>query len=98
MLFVSNQIGVAVNRKEDEQQIKLLFKSIEQSSVSVVITDNNGTIEYVNPKFTDVAGYSLEEAIGQNPRILKSGNQSDSVYKELWENISKGNQWNITCF
>lgn len=93
MLFVSNQIGVAVNRKEDEQQIKLLFKSIEQSSVSVVITDNNGTIEYVNPKFTDVAGYSLEEAIGQNPRILKSGNQSDSVYKELWENISKGNQW-----
>ena len=93
MLFVGNQIGVAVKRKEDEQQIKLLIKSIEQSSVSVVITDHHGAIEYVNPKFTEVAGYTLEEAVGQNPRILKSGNQPDHVYQELWSEISNGRQW-----
>ena len=80
-------------RKKAEQQIALLGKSIEQSPVSIVITDSSGNIEYVNPKFTEITGYHLSEAMGQNPRILKSGRQSAEVYKELWQTIVSGKQW-----
>ena len=64
-----------------------LFRAMEQSPASVVITDREGAIEYVNPNFVDVTGYSAEEAIGQNPRILKSGKQSTEFYEELWQEI-----------
>jgi PAS domain S-box-containing protein len=58
-----------------------------------VITDTSGSIEYVNPKFTQITGYSYEEVIGQNPRILKSGFTPDEEYKQLWQTISSGNEW-----
>jgi PAS domain S-box-containing protein len=58
-----------------------------------MITDKNGTIEYVNPSFSEVTGYSTKEAIGQNPRILKSGNHPNSFYKDLWETILSGKTW-----
>jgi PAS domain S-box-containing protein len=79
--------------KNAEEQILKLSMSIEQSPSTIVITDLNGNIEYVNPKFTEVTGYSAEEAIGQNPRILSSGQMSVAVYQELWNTISSGGIW-----
>jgi len=70
------------------------FRSIiEPSPISIVITDKNGNIEYVNQKFVEVTGYSITEAIGKNPRILKSGNTSSEEYKLLWDTIISGNVW-----
>jgi len=80
-------------RKQAEDEIRKLSQAVEQSPASVVITDPQGTIEYVNPKFTQITGYTLEEAIGQNPRILKSGEQSAEVYAELWKTIRSGKEW-----
>jgi PAS domain S-box-containing protein len=80
-------------RKETEHELRKLSQAVEQSPASVVITDINGVIEYVNPRFSMVTGYTLEEAKGQKPSILKSGNQSDEVYKELWEHVSSGMEW-----
>lgn len=80
-------------RKESEKRLKLLSTSIEQSPVSVVITDKEGNIEYVNPRFSEVTGYSLAEALGKNPRILKSDNQEKEFYQNLWNTILSGNVW-----
>ncbi|MBI9073744.1 MAG: PAS domain S-box protein, partial [Melioribacteraceae bacterium] len=80
-------------RKKSEQEILKLSNAIEQTPVSIVITNIDGSIEYVNPKFTELTGYTLEEAYNQNPRVLKSGEQSDEFYKNLWETISSGNIW-----
>ncbi|MCH8290479.1 EAL domain-containing protein [Candidatus Poribacteria bacterium] len=66
---------------------------MEQSPISIIITDTKGNIEYVNPKFTQVTGYTREEVIGKNPRILKSGEISPEGYKQLWETISSGDEW-----
>jgi diguanylate cyclase (GGDEF)-like protein/PAS domain S-box-containing protein len=68
-------------------------RAVEQSPVSIVITDVAGSIEYVNPKFTQVTGYTLDEALGQNPRVLKSGDKPPESYKELWETIKSGKEW-----
>ncbi|MCP4266038.1 MAG: response regulator [Candidatus Brocadiaceae bacterium] len=72
---------------------KLLTLAIEQSSSTVVITDAEGNIEYANPKFVQLTGYSLEEAIGKNPRVLKSGKTPKGVFKELWKTITSGSEW-----
>jgi len=80
-------------RKNSERRIRQLSRAVEQSPNTVMITDTTGTIEYVNPKFTAVTGYSFEEAVGQNPRILKSGKTSPEVYRNLWETISAGQEW-----
>ncbi len=91
--FVSKQIAVSIKRKQAEEQIRILSRALEQSSALVVITDLEGNIQYVNQKFTEVTGYSPEEVKGKNPRILKSGETPESVYKELWENIQSGKEW-----
>ncbi len=80
-------------RKQAEEEIRKLLRAIEQSAHSVVITDRTGTIEYVNPAFTRVTGYTAEEAIGQNPRILKSGKQSREFYQQMWNTIQRGEVW-----
>lgn len=80
-------------RMQAEEQLRKLSQAVEQSPASVVITDTKGYIEYVNQKFTEVTGYTANEAIGQNPSILKSGEQSEAFYKELWETISSGKEW-----
>jgi PAS domain S-box-containing protein len=80
-------------RKKAEEQVRKLSHAIEQSSCTVVITDTKGKIEYVNPKFTQLTGYTLEESIGENPSFLKSGRTSSEVYKELWGNITSGKEW-----
>ena len=75
-------------QKKSQADLSKLFQAIQQSPTSVVITDRDGKIEYVNPKFTEVTGYALAEAIGQNPRILKSGHTPPEQYAELWNTIS----------
>ena len=81
-------------RKQDEESLRKLSTAVKQSPASVVITDLNGVIEYVNPKFKQLTGYSLEEAVGKNPSILKSGEQPDEFYKEMWDTITAGKEWN----
>ena len=80
-------------RKQAEEQLQKLSRAVEQSESTIVITDLSGTIEFVNPAFTKKTGYSQEEAIGENPRILKSGAHSPEFYQELWETISTGDVW-----
>ncbi|MEO0288443.1 MAG: response regulator [candidate division WOR-3 bacterium] len=76
-----------------EREIEKLLFSVNQSPASVVITDTDGNIEYVNKKFTEVSGYTFEEVKGKNPRILKSGEKSKEEYKELWDTIKSGREW-----
>jgi len=71
----------------------LFFAAVEQSSESVVITDARGNIEYVNPAFTRITGYTREETLGQNPRLLKSGEHDPELYRELWKTILTGESW-----
>ena len=80
-------------RKKNEVQLHKLSQAIEQSPVTIVITDLLGIIEYVNPKFCEITGYTFEEAIGQNPKILKSEALSNEHYKELWTTINAGKEW-----
>ncbi|MDD5350205.1 MAG: PAS domain S-box protein [Chthoniobacteraceae bacterium] len=80
-------------RKETEQQLRQLSQVVEQSPNAVVITNTKGEIEYVNPKFTEVTGYSRAEVLGRNPRILKSGDKPPEAYKNLWETITAGCEW-----
>ncbi len=80
-------------KKEAELFLKMLSSAVEFSPASVVITDAEGTIEYVNPKFTELTGYTLEESIGKNPRILKSGVQDVYFYAEMWNTILSGDVW-----
>ncbi|ABB32147.1 multi-sensor hybrid histidine kinase [Geobacter metallireducens RCH3] len=80
-------------KKKVEDELRKLSHAVEQSPVSIIITDQNGTIEYVNPKFTQVTGYGVDEAVGQTPRILKSGKMPDSEYRRLWETITSGREW-----
>lgn len=70
-----------------------LSRAVEQSPVSVIITDTQGNIEYVNPKFTEVTGYPFAEVIGKNPRFLKSGETPPEEYRRLWQTINAGQQW-----
>jgi len=79
--------------KRAEIEFKKLSRAIEQSPTTVVITDVKGRIEYVNPKFTELTGYRAEEALGKNPRVLKSGLHPPEYYKELWETILAGEAW-----
>jgi two-component system, cell cycle sensor histidine kinase and response regulator CckA len=80
-------------RKKAEKQLRNLSRVVEQSPASVLITDLQGNIEYINPKFTEVTGYSLEEVRGQNPRILKSGETPPEEYRKLWKTITAGGEW-----
>ncbi len=78
---------------KDQHEIAKFKQLLEKSPVSIVITDIDGNIEYVNPWFSQVTGYSPEEAIGQNPRILKSDCHPASDYVKLWDEVTHGNVW-----
>lgn len=75
------------------RELSKLWRAIEQGPMAVVITDRHGTIEYVNPQFHAISGYAPEEAIGGNPRLLKSGLTPPEVYRELWSTILSGGVW-----
>jgi PAS domain S-box-containing protein len=80
-------------RKTTEKEILKLSTAVTQSPASIVITDLKGDIEYVNPQFTKITGYTYNEAIGKNPRILKSGYTSPDEYDNLWKTITSGGMW-----
>ncbi len=80
-------------RIETENELRKLSVGIEQSPAVIVITDPEGTIKYVNPKFTQVTGYTLDEARGKNPRILKSGETPKAEYERLWQTVLSGHEW-----
>ncbi|MZH02736.1 MAG: PAS domain S-box protein, partial [Nitrospinae bacterium] len=84
--------------KKEKEKLHILSDAINQSPNPVSITDKDGTIEYVNPAFLQKTGYSKEELLGNNPRILKSGKHSAEFYRELWETIKSGNTWEGNIF
>jgi len=75
------------------QTEQILRKAWELCPAAIVVTDPSGLIEYVNPAFEKVNGYSADEVIGKNPRILKSGTQGPELYADLWKTISSGRTW-----
>ncbi|NVO20293.1 MAG: PAS domain S-box protein [Bacteroidetes bacterium] len=91
--MIASQISIYIEKKRSEIEGNKLSKAIIQSPVSIVITDIQGNIEFVNPKFTEVTGFTLSEAKGQNPRILKTGKQDKAFYENLWNTILSGNEW-----
>ena len=83
----------AAEVEELAEHTRKVSRALEQSPASVVITDTQGAIEYVNPKFTEITGYAMEEARGRNPRILKSGEMNEETYRNLWATITSGGVW-----
>lgn len=98
------RLGVAINNSLVQQRLRQemghvearlqwLSQAVQQSPVSIVITDLEGNIQYVNPKFTEMTGYTVEEALGQNPRILKSGVTPKETYIDMWETLRANKVW-----
>jgi PAS domain S-box-containing protein len=90
---IAKQLSNYIKRKNTEKESLKLLKAVEQSPVSIMITNLKGEIEYVNRRFSELTGYALDEALGQNPRILKSGNGSKEFYEDLWATITAGKEW-----
>jgi PAS domain S-box-containing protein len=80
-------------RKQSEEQLRKLWRAVEQSPVAVLITDHDGNIEYVNPRFEQTTGFTLDEVRGKNPRLLKGGETPVEVYRALWQTIRRGGIW-----
>jgi PAS domain S-box-containing protein len=93
----SSGLGLIITNTSVQTKLQLRTKqlsvAVEQSPASIVITDKSGSIQYVNPRFTEVTGYSAEEVIGRNPRVLKGGRKPPEAYKRLWDTILAGKIW-----
>lgn len=87
---LSRQIEERIKAEEEKSK---LYLAVQQSPTAIVITDLNGAIEYVNPRFTIVTGYQFEEVVGKNPSILKSNELTAADYKDFWATISGGKEW-----
>ena len=83
---------ISGRRRSEEAQRRLAI-AVEQAAEAIVITDTRGTIQYVNPAFEQIAGYSPDEVIGENPRILQSGQHDQGFYRKLWQTITNGKAW-----
>jgi PAS domain S-box-containing protein len=90
---IAERLGRVVERTQAEDKLRQLSRAVEQSPASIVITNPAGDIEYVNPKFVAVTGYTLAEVLGKNPRVLKSGEMSPEAYGVLWQTIAAGKEW-----
>ena len=91
--LLARVIRYAIERQRTEVQLRWLTLAVDQSPASIFITDSRGTIQYVNHKFTEITGYSAAEAIGQTPRLLKSGLTPPEYYRALWSTIQAGSTW-----
>jgi diguanylate cyclase (GGDEF)-like protein/hemerythrin-like metal-binding protein/PAS domain S-box-containing protein len=80
-------------RKKTEEKLIVLSRAMESSASAMIITDPSGNIEYVNPKFTEITGYSSDEVTGKNPSLLQSGETPRAVYIDMWQKISSGGEW-----
>ncbi|MBE0568049.1 MAG: PAS domain S-box protein [Deltaproteobacteria bacterium] len=83
---------ITARRKGEESQARLAM-AVDQSGEAIVVTDREGTIQYVNPSFERITGYSREDAVGKNPRVLLSGKNDEAFNRELWDTISRGEVW-----
>ncbi|MBU0472548.1 MAG: PAS domain S-box protein [Bacteroidetes bacterium] len=92
--LIGNQLSLYLERNRAKEDTLKLSRAIMQSPISIVITSIDGDIEYVNPMFEKVTQYSFEEVFGENPRLLKSTSQSDEFYKNLWDTVLAGRDWN----
>jgi len=91
--FFLTVIEDIAERKQAEEALVRLATAVEQAAESIVITDTDGTIQYVNPAFERTTGYARDEIIGQNPRLLKSEKEDSALYDDLWETIKRGDVW-----
>ncbi len=80
-------------KKSDEKELNILYSALDQSPTAFIITDAKGFIEYVNPKFSSMTGYSRQDVMGLKPSFLKSGGPEDTIYPELWRSITSGKIW-----
>ena len=80
-------------RRQTEMELRKLTRAVEQSPASIIITDLDGKIEYVNPRFSSVTGYSFDEAIGKNPRFLKTDKTPPDTHRQLWDAVTAGQAW-----
>jgi two-component system NtrC family sensor kinase len=90
LLGISRDI---TERRRAEQQVRLQAAALEAAANAILITDRSGVIQWVNAAFTRLTGYAPSEAVGQTPRLLRSGRQDAAVYRELWETIRAGRSW-----
>jgi PAS domain S-box-containing protein len=94
ILEQNNKLKLELERRRiAEENFRIFFQAVSASPAMVVITDKNGIIEYVNPAFTDITGYKIDEVQGKKPNIIKSGYHSEGFYKNLWETILSGAEW-----
>ncbi len=91
--YVGKQVSMAIHEKQDKEEIMRLKMGIEQAPLSILITDPEANIQYVNPYFEKLSGYTTNEAKGKNPRILQSGETPQNTYKELWDTVTQGKVW-----
>ncbi len=91
--FVANHVASSIKRKQAEEEIRKLSQAVVQNPSSIIITDTEGNIVYVNPKFEKISGYSMKDVKGKNPGILKSGKTSQKEYENLWNTIKAGKEW-----
>jgi PAS domain S-box-containing protein len=91
--LVIHTLRYAIERKRVEQQLRLQAAALESAANGIVITDRDGVVVWTNPAFTDLTGYSGPEMVGENTRILKSGQHSPSFYQKMWDTILAGEVW-----
>jgi PAS domain S-box-containing protein len=79
--------------KQAQEELRKLSQAVKYSSAAIIVTDRQGDIEYVNPKFVELTGYEPEEVVGRNPRILRSGEMEPGAHSQLWDTITAGREW-----
>ena len=92
-LLLDKKLNLENQVEQRTKEIKKLSTAVEQSANTIIITDTEGNIEYTNPKFSELTGFTAQEALGENPRILKSGKQSDEYFAKMWQTITAGKIW-----
>jgi PAS domain S-box-containing protein len=91
--MIANQLSTYIERKKSEENALKLSKAVIQSPIAIMMTDIEGNIQFVNPKFIEVTGYTFDEVLGANPRFLKSNENDPELYSDLWKTILSGNNW-----